>query len=86
MAAHKKWRQMSPLGTTEMVTTSTTPTPSSSSASTSTGQQIWTVMVSASADETKMVLQLCYHLEVTFPSRMKMIPQKMRNLCPLILL
>ena len=48
---------MSPLGTmkgtTEMVTTST---PSSSSASTSTGQQIGTVMVSASADETKTAI------------------------------
>ena len=28
--------------------------------------------------------QLCYHLEVTFLSLMRMLPQKMRNLCPLI--
>ena len=60
MAAHKKRRQMSPLGTTkgttEMVTMSMTPTPSSSSASISTGQQIGTVMVSVSADETKTAI------------------------------
>ena len=60
MAAHKKQKQMSPLGTmkgtTEMVTTSTTQTPLSSSTSTSTGQQIGTVMVSASADETKTAI------------------------------
>ena len=60
MAAHKKQRQMSPLGTTkgttEMVTTSLTPTPSSSSVSTSTDQHIGTVMVSASADETKTAI------------------------------
>ena len=51
MAAHKKQRQMSPLGTMKVITetiTSKTPTLSSSSASTSTGQQIGTVMVSAS--------------------------------------
>ena len=60
MAAHKKHKQMSPLGTmkgtVETVTTSMTPTPLSSSASTSTGQQIGTVMVSASADETKTAI------------------------------
>ena len=88
MAAHKKQRQKSPLGnmkgTTETVTMSPTPTLSSSSASTSTGQRIGTVMVNASADETKTAIAAL--LSLIFPSRMKMILQKTRNLCPLILI
>ena len=71
MAAHKKWRQMSPLGTmkgtTKMVTTSLTPTPSSSSASTSTDQQIGTVMVTASADETKTAIAALLSLGSDIP-------------------
>ena len=71
MAAHKKWRQMSPLGTmkgtTKTVTTSPTPTPSSNSASTSTGQQIGTVMVTASADETKMAIAALLSLGSDIP-------------------
>ena len=51
---------MSPLGTTKgttkTATPSLTPTPLSSSANTSTGQQIGTVMVSASTEETKMAI------------------------------
>ena len=51
---------MSPLGTMKgtikTVTMSPTPTLSSSSACTSTGQQIGTVMITASTDETKMAI------------------------------
>ena len=43
-------------GTTKMVTTSSTPTLSSSGVSTSTGQQIGTVTVTASTDETKTTI------------------------------
>ena len=69
MAAHKKRKQMSPLGTMKgtTVTMSTIPTPSSSSASTSTGQQIGTVMVSASADETKMAIAALLSLGSDLP-------------------
>ena len=60
MVAHKKRRQKSSLGTTKgttgMATMSPTPTLSSSSDSTSTGQHIGTVMVNASADETKTAI------------------------------
>ena len=43
-------------GTTKMVTTSSTPTLSSSGVSTSTGQQIGTVTVTVSTDETKTTI------------------------------
>ena len=60
IAAKRKWKEKSPLGTmkgtTKTVTTSSTPTPSSSGASTSTGQQIGTVTVTASTDETKTAI------------------------------
>ena len=62
---------MSPLGTmkdaTETVTTSTTQTPLSSSTSTSTSQQIGTVMVSASADETKTAIAALLSLGSDLP-------------------
>ena len=71
IAAHRKWKQMSPLGTmkgsTKTVTTSPTPTPSSSRASTSTGQQIGTVMVTASTDETKTAIAALLSLESDIP-------------------
>ena len=71
MAAHKKRRQMSPLGTmkgtTKMVTTNPTPIPSSSSFSSSTGQQIGTVMVNASADETKKAIKALLSLGSEIP-------------------
>ena len=71
MAAHKKWRQMSPLGTmkgtTKTVTTSPTPTQLSSSAITSTDQQTGTVMVNASADETEMAIAALLSLGSDIP-------------------
>ena len=80
---------MSPLGTSKgtkkLVTMTVTQTPSTSSASTSTGHQIGTVMVSASAEETKMAIAALFHLEVTFHSRMMMLLQRMHSLYQLIL-
>ena len=71
MAAHKKRKQLSPLGTTkgttETVTTTMTQTPLSSSASTSTSHQIGTVMVSASADETKTAIAALLSLGSDLP-------------------
>ena len=62
---------MSPLGTmkrtTKPATTSPTPTPSSSSANTSTGQQIGTVMVSASTEETKTAIAALLSLGSDIP-------------------
>ena len=60
IAAHKKRKQMSPLGSSKgikkLVTTTLAQTPTTSSASTSTGNQIGMVMVSASAEETKTAI------------------------------
>ena len=71
LAAHRKRKQMSPLATmkrtTKPVTTSPTPTPSSSSTNTSTGQQIGTVMVSASTEETKTAIAALLSLGSDIP-------------------
>ena len=87
MAAHKKRKQMSPLGTmkgtTKMVTTNPTPTPSSSSASTSTGQQIATVMVNASADETKMAIEALLSLGSDIPQPDEDITAENAQLVPI---
>ena len=62
---------MSPLGTmkrtTKLVTMSPTPTLLSSSTNTSTGQQIGTVMVSASTEETKMAIAALLSLGSDIP-------------------
>ena len=71
MVTHKKRKQMSPLrtskGTKKLVTMTVTQTPSTSSASTSTGHQIGTVMVSASAEETKMAIAALLSLGSDLP-------------------
>ena len=60
IAAHKRCKQMSPLGTTtgimKTVTTTVAPTPSTSSVSTAPANPIGTVMVEASAEETKTAI------------------------------
>ena len=71
LAAHKKRKQMSPFGTmkrtTKPVTMNPTPTPSSSGTNTSTGQQIGTVMVSASTGETKTAIAALLSLGSDIP-------------------
>ena len=87
IAAHRKRKQMSPLGTmkgsTKMVTMSLTPTPSSSSASTSTGQQIRTVMVTASTDETNMAIAALLSLGSDLPQPVEHVTAENAQLVPI---
>ena len=87
LAAHKKRKQMSPLGTmkrtTKPITTSPTPTPSSSGANTSTGQHIGTVMVSASTDETKTAIAALLSLGSDIPQPDEDITAENAQLMPI---
>ena len=78
---------MSPLGTmkrtTKPVTTSPTPTLSSSSANTSTGQQIGTVMVSASTEETKMAITALLSLGSDIPQQDEDVTAENAQLMPI---
>ena len=78
---------MSPLGTmkgtTKPVTTSPTLTLSSSSASTSTVQQIGTVMVTASTDETKTAITALLSLASDIPQPDEDITAENAQLMPI---
>ena len=71
IAAHKRRKQMSPLGTStevkKTVTTTAAPAPSTSSASTSAVNPIGTVMVSAGAEETKAAIAALLSLGSDLP-------------------